>query len=94
MGRHTTVAAEMHRFGANGYVVDTPGLRDVGLWTLTPRDVAQSFPDIAQISRACRFDNCRHMEEPDCAVIAAVDCATLAASRLASYRQLLAEALG
>lgn len=90
-GRHTTVGAEMHRFGADGFVVDTPGLRDIGLWGLAPRDIAVAFPDITRLAAGCRFDDCRHLEEPECAVAAAAEQGALAATRLASYRKLLTE---
>ncbi len=91
-GRHTTVAAEMHRFGVLGMVVDTPGLRDIGLWGLSPDEVAAAFPDVGEFAGDCRFDNCRHLEEPGCAVLRAVKENELAKPRHDSYRQLLAEA--
>jgi ribosome biogenesis GTPase len=91
-GRHTTVAAEMHPLGANGYVVDTPGLRDIGLWGLSPEDVAGAFPDLRRIAAECHFDNCRHLSEPGCAVVKAVESGSLSESRLMSFRQLLGEA--
>lgn len=90
-GRHTTVAADMHPFGEDGYVVDTPGLRDIGMWGLEPQDIAAAFPDITKLAAGCRFDNCRHGQEPDCAVLRAAAAGELATTRLASYRQLLAE---
>jgi ribosome biogenesis GTPase len=92
-GRHTTVAAAMHRIGATGYVVDTPGLRDVGVWGLEPQEVSLAFPEFRAHSGRCRFDNCRHLEEPDCAVTNAVADGQVAESRLRSYRLLLEEAL-
>lgn len=92
-GRHTTVAAEMHPLSDGGFVVDTPGLRDVGLWTLDPVEVAAAFPEFAGHAASCRFDNCRHLEEPGCGVVRAVDEGGLDRSRLDSYRRLLAEAL-
>ncbi len=88
-GRHTTVAAEMHPFGELGFVVDTPGLRDIGLWGLDPPEVAAAFPEIQRVAPECRFDNCRHLSEPGCAVVAAVIEGAVAESRLVSYRQLL-----
>jgi len=91
-GRHTTVAAEMHRFGTNGLVVDTPGLRDIGLWGLSPEEVAAAFPEIESLAEGCRFDECRHLEEPGCNVIEAVVSGRLASSRHESYSQLLDEA--
>lgn len=92
-GRHTTVTAEMHRFEPEGFVIDTPGLRDIGLWGLEPPDVIHAFPDVAARGAGCRFDNCRHLGEPECAVEAACQRGELAASRVASYRRLLQEAL-
>jgi len=91
-GRHTTVAAEMHPFGKDGFVVDTPGLRDIGLWGLDPQEVAQAFPEFASLAAHCRFDNCRHLEEPGCAVAQAAEQNDIAPSRLESYRWLLDEA--
>jgi ribosome biogenesis GTPase len=92
-GRHTTVSAEMHPLSGGGFVVDTPGLRDIGLWGLEPLEVAAAFPEFTEHAPHCRFDNCRHLEEPDCAVAMAVEQRDIAASRLESYRSLLAEAL-
>jgi ribosome biogenesis GTPase len=91
-GRHTTVSAEMLPLGESGFVVDTPGLRDIGLWGLEPAEVAASFPEIARWSAHCRFDNCRHLEEPDCAVAGAAARGEFSSSRLDSYRTLLVEA--
>jgi ribosome biogenesis GTPase len=90
-GRHTTVSAEMYPLGDDGFVVDTPGLRDVGLWGLEPMEVAAAFPEFAARAVECRFDNCRHVEEPDCAVAQAVKRGQIAASRLESYRRMLEE---
>ena len=92
-GRHTTVAAEMHGFEPEGFVIDTPGLRDIGLWGLEPVEVIHAFPDIAARASGCRFDNCRHLGEPGCSVGAACRQGELAPSRLESYRRLLQEAL-
>lgn len=90
-GRHTTVSAEMHPFAYGGFVVDTPGLRDVGLWGLEPQEVAAAFVELTAHVGACRFDNCRHLQEPGCAVVAAVARGEIASSRLDSYRRMLEE---
>jgi ribosome biogenesis GTPase len=90
-GRHTTVAAEMFPFGQDGFVVDTPGLRDVGLWGLDPQEVSAAFPEFTALSTNCRFDNCRHLEEPGCAVVEAVAKGEVAETRHRSYRRLLNE---
>ena len=91
-GRHTTVTAEMHPFGNAGFVVDTPGLRDIGLWGLDPDQVAAAFPEFWDLAGDCRFDNCRHLEEPGCVVLKAIEKGELARSRHESYKQLLEEA--
>jgi ribosome biogenesis GTPase len=92
-GRHTTVAAELHRLGSDALVADTPGLSDIGLWGLDPADVARAFPEIRQLVGACRFDNCRHLGEPGCAVVQAAERGDISWSRLTSYRVLLREAM-
>ena len=91
-GRHTTVAAEMHPLSGGGFVVDTPGLRDIGLWGIEPAEVANAFPELRELLGDCRFDDCRHLTEPGCAVQAAANAGELNASRLESYRVLLQEA--
>lgn len=91
-GRHTTVSAEMHPLSGGGFVVDTPGLRDIGLWGVAPGDVADAFPEFRRFAGQCRFDNCRHAEEPACAVAAAVQRGEIAEQRLESYRRFLQEA--
>ncbi len=90
-GRHTTTATAMHSLKDGGFVVDTPGLRDVGLWGVVPEELAAAFPEFASQVPHCRFDNCRHVEEPDCAVAAAADCGEITRARLDSYRKLLEE---
>ena len=92
-GRHTTVAAEMFPFGQDGFVVDTPGLRDVGLWGLDPQEVSAAFPEFTALSTNCRFDDCRHLEEPGCAVVEAVAKGEVAESRHRSYCRLLDESV-
>ena len=92
-GRHTTVSAEMHALSGGGFVVDTPGLRDIGLWGVAPGEVADAFPEFRRFSGECRFDNCRHVTEPGCAVVAAVATGEIVGERLESYRRLLQEAL-
>lgn len=92
VGRHTTVSAEMYPLSVGGFVVDTPGLRDVGLWALDPTEVVAAFPDFSEYAAHCRFDDCRHLQEPDCAVIAACEKGEIAETRLSSYRKFLEEA--
>ena len=90
-GKQTTVAAVMIPLGDGGYLVDTPGFSEVGLWGIETRELATCFPDMRQRVDDCRFADCRHMGEPGCAMTAAVESGELAADRLESYRVLRAE---
>ena len=85
-GRHTTTSRSMHRTPEGACIIDTPGLRTLRLDT-APEAVGSVFDDIAQLAPACRFRDCRHHEEPGCAVRGAVD-----PLRLDNYRKLLREA--
>ncbi len=91
-GRHTTVASALYRYPGGGYVADTPGLQYLALWELDPAELSGGFVEIAAMSDACRFADCRHRVEPDCAVRAAVEVGTIARRRLESYLRLLDEA--
>ena len=92
-GRHTTVGALMLPLpaGASGFVIDTPGLREVGLWALPPDHLDRCFPEIRPLSAECRYADCRHVAEPECAVRAAVEAGTVAEARYDSYLRLLGE---
>jgi ribosome biogenesis GTPase len=89
-GRHTTTSRQLITLPGGGVVIDTPGLRSLGLLTADRLD--QAFPDIDELAAGCRFADCAHDREPDCAVLAAVTAGTLARPRLASYRKLAREA--
>jgi ribosome biogenesis GTPase len=90
-GRHTTVARELIQMPGGGVLIDTPGLRAVGL-TGSEEGISSAFPEIQDASSACRFRDCTHTEEPGCAVRAAVEDGTLPAERLESYLKLVREA--
>lgn len=90
-GQHTTTAAELLPLAMGGYVVDTPGMREVGTWGLDPAELAACFPEFRPFLDRCRFDNCRHLVEPQCAVRAAAAAGTFDADRLASYERLYEE---
>ena len=91
-GRHTTVAARLVPLERGGLVADTPGFGEVGLWGIGEAEVERVFPEIAERAAGCRFRGCRHVEEPDCAVKAAVKSGDVAPSRVASFRVLCDEA--
>jgi len=89
-GRHTTVARELIVLPDGGLVIDTPGLRAVGMWD-SLEGLDQAFSDVAGLAEECRFADCLHLSEPGCAVIAAVEAGDLPERRLESYRELQAE---
>jgi ribosome biogenesis GTPase len=92
-GRHTTVGAKMLALpGADGgYVIDTPGLREIGLWALPARELDRCFPELRVLREECRFVDCRHVAEPDCAVRDAVRTGAVDDARYDSYVRLLDE---
>lgn len=89
-GRHTTVTRELHLVPGGGAVLDTPGLRTVGLAGQESLD--DVFAEIDDLAAGCRFHDCAHVAEPGCAVLAAVESGDLPERRLRSYRKLLREA--
>lgn len=89
-GRHTTVSRELIPLPGGGLIIDSPGLRAVGMWD-SAEGIDQAFSDIAELAEQCRFRDCTHTGEPGCAVEAAVEAGTLPARRLESYRSLQAE---
>lgn len=89
-GRHTTVAAELVALPTGGWLIDTPGLRAVTLWT-SGHGIERAFSDIFALSESCRFRDCKHEDEPDCAVRAAIEAGTLSAIRLRAMERLVAE---
>lgn len=90
-GRHTTTARELHLLPAGGVLIDTPGIRSIGLWT-DAESVAAAFEDIEELAAGCRFSDCAHQGEPGCAVADAVADGRLAPARLEAWHALRAEA--
>jgi ribosome biogenesis GTPase len=92
-GRHTTVGAVMLPLPGQdgGYVIDTPGLREVGLWELPTSQLDWCFPEMRPHRDACRFADCRHVAEPDCGVRAALRTGDISEARYDSYVRLLEE---
>jgi ribosome biogenesis GTPase len=89
-GRHTTTQATMIRLDERTSVVDTPGIREFGLSGLTRPELATYFPEFIPVADGCRFRNCTHLDEPGCAVRAAVARGAIADSRFHSYRLIYA----
>jgi ribosome biogenesis GTPase len=89
-GRHTTTTRNLLALPGGGVLIDTPGLRGVGLWDAEV-GVGQVFSEIEELGRQCRFHDCAHEGEPGCAVLAAIDSGELPERRLESYRKLIRE---
>ena len=90
-GQHTTTFAEMHTLTFGGYIIDTPGIKTLAFSHLEPIEVVHNFREIFVASHDCRFANCFHRNEPNCAVKAAVETGDIAESRYVTYLQLLEE---
>lgn len=91
-GKHTTVAARLIRLECGGYVADTPGLREVGLWGIAAESLDECFPEFHEYLGTCRYTrSCSHTHEPGCAVRAAVESGAISADRYESYTRLHAE---
>jgi len=90
-GRHTTVGAAMHPLPDGGFVVDTPGLREIGVWNLRASDLDECFLEFRPFLGHCKFGDCTHVREPGCAVRDAVAAKSIGPSRYDSYLKLLGE---
>ncbi|MFI6212521.1 ribosome small subunit-dependent GTPase A [Nocardia brasiliensis] len=89
-GRHTTVHRELRPLPNGGTLIDTPGLRGIGLWDAA-EGIEKTFSDIESLAARCRFGDCAHNGEPGCAVLAAIDSGELTQRRFDSYRKLAKE---
>ena len=87
-GRHTTTTRELHVIPTGGCLIDTPGLRSLSL-AVGDDAIEAAFPDIYDLAHGCRFRDCTHAHEPDCAVTAAADSGALDPARLGSYHRLM-----
>jgi ribosome biogenesis GTPase / thiamine phosphate phosphatase len=90
-GKNTTVSAVMLPLLDGGFLVDTPGFSEVGLWGIEPRELASCFPDMRPFIGECRYADCRHLTEPGCRIQAGADSGEIQRDRLESYRVLLQE---
>lgn len=90
-GTHTTRAAELVPLALGGYVVDTPGMREVGTWGIAPDELGACFPEFRPFLDHCRFDNCRHLAEPGCALREAARAGVVEPDRLVSYERIYEE---
>jgi ribosome biogenesis GTPase len=91
-GRHTTVAADLVPMPNGGWLIDTPGLRALNLWT-SGRGIERAFADIFKLAELCKFRDCKHEDEPNCAVRGAIAKGEISIERLESMKRLVAEEL-
>ena len=87
-GRHTTTFAEMIHLPFGGRLIDTPGIRELGIIDIEQQELGHYFPEMRSRLGDCRFYNCRHINEPGCAVLAAVQAGEIAPSRYDSYQSI------
>lgn len=84
-GKHTTTFAEMFELPFGGYLIDTPGIRELGVFDIEKQDLGRLFPEIRELMEDCKFHNCRHINEPGCAVLKSLENDEIETSRYDSY---------
>jgi len=87
-GRHTTTSVEMYALKNESYIIDTPGIKGFGVVHIEKDEIYHFFPEIFQFSKKCKYYNCKHINEPDCAVVNAVENGEVSLSRYQSYLNL------
>jgi len=90
-GVHTTTFAEMFSLDADTHVIDTPGIKELGLAEIMAEELSHYFPEMRNLMGQCKFNNCRHVDEPSCAVQEAVQSGDIALSRFESYLSMMQE---
>jgi ribosome biogenesis GTPase len=90
-GKHTTTYAEMFELSFGGFIIDTPGIKEFGILDFEEAEVSHYFPEMEKLLHECRFNNCIHVNEPGCAVKAALEAGFIAESRYQNYLSILHE---
>ncbi len=88
-GMHTTTFAEMFHLSFGGFIIDTPGIKGFGVVDFDPEEITDFFPEFFKLKSACKFSNCKHINEPKCAIKEAVEAGEIAYSRYNSYLQMM-----
>lgn len=88
-GTHTTTFAEMFEISENTYVIDTPGIKELGLMDIYDKEISHFFPEMRNLFGKCKYHNCTHTHEPNCAVIESVENGEIAMSRFESYLSMM-----
>ena len=92
-GQHTTTFAEMHDLEMGGALIDTPGIKELAFINMEPLDIAHNFPEFFKASKDCKFHDCLHLNEPKCAVKAAIEKQEISELRYMNYRKLMEETM-
>lgn len=90
LGQHTTTVARLYHFNEGGDLIDSPGIREFGLWHLSPAQVCQGFIEFQDYLGYCKFRDCKHQSDPGCALVAATQENKIHPKRLASFQKILA----
>ncbi len=88
-GTHTTTYAEMHKLDFGAYIIDSPGIKEFGLIDFEKQELSHYFPEMSELLQECKFNDCSHEHEPDCAIIEAVRNGEIAFSRYENYIKIL-----
>ena len=91
VGMHTTTFAEMFKLSFGGFIIDTPGIKEFGLIEFDRKEVAERFPEMRKFMHDCKFNNCSHTHEPECAVIKALKKGEISLSRYENYLSILSD---
>lgn len=89
-GRHTTTSSRLYELPNGAVIIDTPGIRELGLWNVSPKEIHRYFHEFDELARACPFSDCTHTHEPRCAVKEAVQTGEIASARYGSYLRIMA----
>lgn len=90
-GVHTTTFATMFKLSFGGFIIDTPGIKEFGLYELDEHTLAERYPEMRELMHLCKYTNCTHMHEPDCAVKAAVQGGSLSKQRYDGYLRIMSD---
>jgi ribosome biogenesis GTPase len=90
-GQHTTTFAQMYDLEFGARIIDTPGIKGFGLVDMEPEEIGDYFPELFALKGSCKFNNCLHLDEPNCAVKEALEEGQIAESRYRSYVQMISE---
>ena len=88
-GQHTTTFAEMFEIDDTTRIIDTPGIKEFGLTNIEPYELAHYFPELKALIHDCKYNNCLHLNEPECAVKSAINAGAIAVERYQSYCNIL-----